>query len=102
MIDLRGSISMPFLNKSRFTGSYRGMRYVLQKKEKTAGELRGDGPGEAETVLEAVVWPEPMNYEHTPDEKKHRREFPFDGDGLAAAIGWLNAEHGAGHFYTRE
>lgn len=29
MIDLSGMITIPFLKKSRFTGSYRGMRYVL-------------------------------------------------------------------------
>ena len=33
MIDLHGVISMPFLKKSRFTGSYRGMRYVLRKQD---------------------------------------------------------------------
>ena len=35
MIELHGQISMAFLKKSRFTGSYQGMRYLLQKAERT-------------------------------------------------------------------
>ena len=34
MIDLHGDISIPFLKKSRFTGSYLGMRYQLMKAER--------------------------------------------------------------------
>ena len=33
-IELHGDISIPFLKKSRFTGSFKGMRYVLIKHEK--------------------------------------------------------------------
>ena len=32
-IELHGDISIPFLKKSRFTGSFKGMRYVLIKHE---------------------------------------------------------------------
>ena len=94
MIDLHGDISIPFLKKSRFTGSYLGMRYQLEKAER-----EGDGPEpQTETVLRAIIWPEPYNFETTPDEKKHSRDFPFDTDGLWAAVDWLNQEHEAGHF----
>lgn len=98
MIDLHGVISMPFLKKSRFTGSYRGMRYVLQKKENVVEEADGDTPAKTETVLQAVIWPEPLNFENTAQEKKHSRDFPFDQDGLWAAVAWLNEEHEAGHY----
>lgn len=98
MIDLHGVISMPFLKKSRFTGSYQGMRYVLQKAERVSEEAREDVPAGTETVLEAVIWPEPLNFEHTPEEKKHRKDFPFSQDGLWEAVAWLNAEWEAGHF----
>ncbi|MCC8060519.1 MAG: hypothetical protein LIO81_06725 [Clostridiales bacterium] len=86
MIDLHGMISIPYLKKSRFTGSYSGMRYLLQKQERE------------ETVIEAVIWPEPMNFENTADEKKHSKDFSFNQDGLWEAVGWLNAEHEAGHY----
>ena len=41
MIDLHGDISIPFLKKSRFTGSYKGMRYQLMKHEKENVILAG-------------------------------------------------------------
>lgn len=102
MIDLHGAISIPFLKKSRFTGSYQGMRYQLQKSEKVVEkvveEAEGEEPAKTETVLLAVIWPEPFNYENTPEEQKHSREFPFGPDGIWEAVDWLNAEHEAGHY----
>lgn len=116
MIDLHGVISIPFLKKSRFTGSYKGMRYVLQKAERVVEETQpaektqstGEAqpteeaqkevPAKTEPVIRAIIWREPFNYENTPEEQKHNRDFPFDQDGLWDAVAWLNAEHAAGHF----
>ena len=107
MIDLHGDISIPFLKKSRFTGSCLGMRYMLVKAENVIQEAERisgpDGeeqeiPAKTEMVIRAVIWPEPFNYEVTPDEKKHSRDFPFSQDGLWEAVDWLNEEHEAGHF----
>lgn len=96
MIELHGQISIAFLKKSRFTGSYQGMRYLLQKAERTREQ---DGQEQkTETVLEAVIWPEPFHYEMTEEEKKHKKDFPFQEDGLWEAVGWLNEEFQAGHF----
>ncbi len=97
MIDLSGMITIPFLKKSRFTGSYRGMRYVLFRCEKAEPDGQ-EGSTSGETVLRAVIWPEPMNYECTPEEKKHGRDFTFDREGLTEAVAWLNSEHEARHF----
>lgn len=98
MIDLHGDISIPFLKKSRFTGSYRGMRYQLEKKEQVITEAKDEEPAQTETVIRAVIWPEPLNYEKTPEEKKHSRNFPFTTEGIWQAVDWLNEEHAAGHF----
>lgn len=98
MIDIHGDISIPFLKKSRFTGSYLGMRYLLQKAEVVVEEAKGEEPEKTEQVIRAVIWPEPFNFEVTPDEKKHSRDFPFTQDGLWAAVDWLNEEHAAGHY----
>lgn len=84
MIDLAGIISIPFLKKSVFTGSYRGMRYLLRKDEDSA---------ETGLVLTAVIWPEPFNYVTTAEEKKQSKAFSFDESGLAAAVAWLNEEY---------
>lgn len=98
MIDLHGDISIPFLKKSRFTGSYLGMRYLLQKAEVVIEEAKDEEPAKTENVIRAIIWPEPFNFEVTPDEKKHSRDFPFKQDGLWAAVDWLNEEYEARHF----
>lgn len=82
MIDLRGQAGLPYVNRSVYTGSYRGMRYRLQKKAKEEGEC-----------LEAVTYPEPYSYEVTADEEKTFREFPFTQDGFDEAVAWLNEEY---------
>lgn len=99
MIDLNGMISIPFLKKSRFTGSYLGMRYLLCKAEKIAEEKpAGEEKPETETVLQAVIWPEPYNFENTPEKQKHSQDFPFEKEGILEAVAWLNEEHQAGHY----
>lgn len=97
-IDLHGDISIPYLKKSRFTGSFRGMRYLLEKAERTIEEAQGEEPAKTENVICAVIWPEPFNYEITADEKKHSQDFPFTTEGIWEAVAWLNDEHEAGHF----
>ena len=98
MIELHGQISMAFLKKSRFTGSYQGMRYLLQKAERTKEQGSQEQEDKTETVLEAGIGPEPFHYEKTEEEKKHKKDFPFHEDGLWEAVGWLNEEFLAGHF----
>ena len=98
MIELHGQISIAVLKRSRFTGSYKGMRYLLKKAERAKGQDDQEKEKKTETVLEAVIWPEPFNYEKTEEEKKHKKDFPFHEDGLWEAVGWLNEEFLAGHF----
>ncbi len=83
MIDLTGMVSIPYLKKSRFPGSYQGMRYQLEKREDT---------------LAAIIWPEPYSFAATDDDKKHEKEFSFDVEGLNQAVAWLNEEYEAGHY----
>ena len=64
------------------------MRYRLEQTEDPEGGKK----------LLVTVWPEPFNFEVTPDEKKHHRDFPFTTDGIWEAVDWLNAEHEAGHY----
>lgn len=70
-----------FLKKECFTGSNDGMRYRMERHEKT-----DDGSLE----LLVTVWPEPYAYEHTPDSEKESRAFSFDEAGVEAGRVWLN------------
>lgn len=70
-----------YVKKEEYTGSTEGMRYMLKKK--TVGE---------DTFLEVIIWPEPYGYAKTPEQRKQRRDFTFNGDGLEEAVDWMNEQ----------
>ena len=84
MINDEDVLSINFLKKQNYTGSYRGMRYILMKE---SGE---------EPLLKAVIWPQPMNYENSLPESRTEKTFPFSSDGRKEAIAWLNASYESG------
>lgn len=83
MLELKDFMPVNFLKKEKFTGSYKGMRFRMEKLEKE-GE---------ETVLFVSIWPEPYNYDSTAEEEKEHREFSFDADGIAGGVDWLNERY---------
>ncbi len=80
MIQREDILSMEYLKKTEYTGCHQGMRYRLEKQEKEDGEKE----------LLVTVWPEPFNFITTPEEKKTRRTFAFDEDGVVDAVAWMN------------
>ncbi len=86
MIERKDLFHLSFYKKKRFTGSYRGMRYLITRAKASEAE-------DAPDVLRAIVYPEPYNFEHTPDEDKTPCDFPFSEEGLDMACGWLNKQH---------
>lgn len=73
-----------YVKKEEYTGSMKGMRYMLKKKD--AGE---------ETKLEVIIWPEPFGYGKTPEQKKQRKEFSLSQEGLEQAVDWMNEQYEA-------
>lgn len=86
MIGYKDVLSMPFLMKSRFTGSLRGMRYSIYKVEERS-ESEEEKP---KVYLEAAACPGPYSVDSTADELFTRERFSFDEEGRKAAIDWLN------------
>ncbi len=74
-------LSLNFVSKEDFTGSYKGMRFMIRKEMV-----------EEEKKLRAYVWSEPFGFDSTPDDQKCSELFSFDEKGLAQAIDWMN-EH---------
>lgn len=70
-----------FVKKEEYTGSMDGMRYMLKKK--TQGE---------DTLLEVIIWPEPLGYAKTPEKRKQRKDFAFTEGGLEEAVDWMNEQ----------
>lgn len=85
--------SLNYLKKERFTGSYSGMRYLLEKRQvpvhKEDGNDNDSKEHETETLLFACHWPEPFNYEHTEKEQIIEKSFAMSQEGLEAAWTWL-------------
>lgn len=79
MIDLTGMISIPFLKKTIFTGSHRGMNFLIRKQSGDEGDS-----------LQAAVWPGPYIFSLTEEEKKTFHDFAFSQEGLKDAVAWLN------------
>lgn len=68
-----------YIKKERFTGSYKGVRYLLEKKETDEGKF-----------ITACAWPEPLCFEKTDELLKHFMDFDFSQEGLEEAWQWLS------------
>ncbi len=101
MIEWKGIMGIPFLKKSRFTGSDGRLRYVLEKR--SCADVAGRGPAGAPGIgleeipdsgdcLAAVFWYGIYGSAATPDEEKTTAYFPFNEAGLEAAREWLNRQ----------
>lgn len=82
MIDKEKFHVLNYIKKEEYTGSMKGMRYMLKKRET-----------EEETRLEVIIWPEPLGYAKTAENKKQRIEFTFNQEGLEEAVDWLNEQY---------
>ena len=70
MITTDDVLNMNFYKKETFTGSYKGMRYLLKKDTE-----------EETTIFRCYVWPGPYNFATTPDDQKTMATFPFTDAG---------------------
>lgn len=94
MIQRTDVLSIPFLHKSVFTGSYQGMRYRLEKKKREACENQEEQSAAEEKPVDCLLvtfWPGPYSFAATSEEKKSR-EFIFGEEGIEMAVSWLNQE----------
>lgn len=79
-------LSLNYYNYSPFHGSENGLRYRVEKfiEETESGEKK-------EPRLKVTLWPEPFNYDKTPDDKKEVSIFPFSEEGLQSATDHINS-----------
>ena len=70
-INKKDLLPLSFLQKSPYTGSFRGIRYRIEKQEE----------GEEKSLL-VYTWPEPYAFSHTSEEEKEKKSFSFSEKGL--------------------
>lgn len=81
MIQRNDILSIPFLKKSPFTGSFQGMRYRLERLSRE----------EEPDALLVHIWEGPYCFDVTPEEKRSSMEFSFDEEGICQCVDWLNS-----------
>lgn len=79
-LDMLYKPALNYINKERFTGSFEGMRYMLEKKVKE----------DESKCINVCSWPEPFCFDKTPEDKKQFKEFDFSQNGLDEAWEWLS------------
>lgn len=82
MIERKDLFSIPFYDKTTYSGSYCGMRFRIEKYIQ-----------EDETFLLATYWPGPFCYSATSPELMHSQTFPYSPEGIDAACNWLNQSY---------
>ncbi|MEZ3463614.1 MAG: hypothetical protein K1W23_15970 [Lachnospiraceae bacterium] len=82
MLSREDFLSLNFVKKEDFTGSHKGMRFMLQQETV-----------EEEKKLKVYLWSEPFGFEATPDEQKISELFEFSEEGLGRAIDWMNENY---------
>ncbi|MBQ3165015.1 MAG: hypothetical protein IJC02_10870 [Lachnospiraceae bacterium] len=75
-------LSLNFVKKEDYTGSYKGLRYMLHQETV-----------EDEKKLRVYIWPEPFGFEATPEEKKQSELFAFTEEGMNQAVEWMNERY---------
>lgn len=84
MIQRTDLLQIPFYKKSCFTGSYKGMRYRIEKSSE-----------DEQDCFLVYAFPGPYNFDSTADDTKIKSTFPFDSEGLGAVCDWLNETYSA-------
>lgn len=75
-------LSLNFVKKEDYTGSYKGLRYMLHQETV-----------EEEKKLQVYIWPEPYGFAATSEDVKEVQLFSFDEQGLLNAIEWMNERY---------
>lgn len=93
MVTINKIFKLEFYKKlSPFYGSSEGIRYRIAKEPLQKGKTKEEEAA-LNPKLMATCWPEPYNYETTPDDQKISEYFPFSEEGMQMAVDWINEMH---------
>lgn len=84
MISNDDILNMNFYKKEKFTGSYKGMRYRIEKSSE-----------EDNDIFLVHIWPGPYNFVSTDNSLKTSATFPFTPDGKQQVVSYLNEQWSA-------
>ena len=73
-------LSLSFLEKLPYKGSYKGKRFLFEKNVSESNEK----------YLKLYIWDDLYNFENTKKENMLIKEFTFDKDGIESGIDFLD------------
>ncbi len=85
MLTYDDALNMNYYKKTSFTGSMKGMRFVIKKDS-----VETEDPEKPDTIFHVWVWPGPYNYDSTDDSLKTDATFPFTEEGRKQSVDWVN------------
>ncbi len=80
-------LALNFYKSSPFTGSLGNLRYRVEKVE-----LPIEDSEDTEKKLQATIWPGPLAFAATADEKKTTYLAAFSDEGLIDITNWINSQ----------
>lgn len=83
MLEREDILSLEFYKKSPFHGSYKGIRYRIEKDE-------GNQDEKNDVALKCTTWPEPYSFDATADDLKKCYYTSFDEKGLQDIVDHIN------------
>lgn len=87
MILRKDLLTFNFYKKEKFTGSYYGMRYLIEKEK-----------GEDMEEFVVFTWPGPYNFSTTAEDLKKKKTFPFEEESLEKITEYLNTTYEKEYF----
>ena len=72
-------LSLNFVKKEDYAGSYKGLRYMLHQEVV-----------EEDKKLQIFIWPEPLCFGSTDPSLIISKMFDFSEDGFKEGIDWMN------------
>ena len=90
LINRQDLLKLSFYKKTHYSGSFKGMRYRIERYEEETGE-----EGEKKVFFRAWTFPEPYSFEVTDDSKKNYKVFPFEEKSLDDIKDWLDESYEA-------
>lgn len=84
MIDKETFHPLNYIKKDEYSGSMDGMRYMLKKVKV-----------DEEDKIRVTIWPEPLGFHKTPEEKKQWIDVQLTPEGVEQAADWLNEQYEA-------
>ena len=84
-------LSISFLNKLPYKGSYNGKRFLFEKVEPESA-TKSDNinvKGSLESILKVYLCKDIYNFENTKDDAKIIKEFEFSKEGIEKGIDFV-------------